>query len=315
MNKQEEKKQELRHKNNLLENLLLFLRGLFMGFCDIIPGVSGGTIALISGIYKRLIESVHAITSLPAQLIKNLFSKKSLKTYTIKKHHFTFLLLVGLGVLVGLFISAHIITYALEVFFIPTMMFFVGLIIASAHHLYKKISKHSKKSWTIASIFFLVGISLAFLQSNIINIHAWWYYLIIGTLASFAMLLPGVSGSFILLVFGVYEVFLQAVQAPHVYLSTLFIFAIGIFLGFLFISKIISYYFHKNTSITLCALIGLLLGATSVPLSYVLHQSVLWTFAGWILAGMSFLLGFLLVILVDYLAHRTRLNTQKKQPL
>ena len=311
-------------QDSVLDKLVFFIKGLLMGFCDVVPGVSGGTIAFITGIYERFIQGVKAATAFPRAFCIFIwavcFSSKSKEKNNNKKQKkkalayahlklawaqmdFIFLLLVALGIVTALLLGSRIITWALDNFFIPTMVFFIGLILASAHHLYNKIESHSKTSWFIGIIFFLIGLSFVFLQPQLVILNAWWYLIIVGFVAGSAMILPGVSGSFMMLVFGVYELFLLALHNPFQHITTILLVLLGVIFGFTLVSRVIAKQLEKRHSQTLFALTGLVLGAIAVPIRDVANQPVVWTNMTWIISLSFFLLGFGLVLLLDYVKH------------
>jgi putative membrane protein len=299
------KKSLKKNNSSFFFYLLVFFKGLFMGFCDVVPGVSGGTIALITGIYARFVLSLKKITSFPlafCSFISHRSKKRLLQD--IQDLDLLFFIVVITGMLTALLVGAHLISFALEYFFIATMMFFIGLIIASVHHIYRKVATHDFSSWLVASLFFFLGLSFVFLQPESLSSYSWWYIIIVGFFASAAMILPGISGSFILLVFGVYELFINALKSPFANLSLLSLFAIGIFSGFALVSSLVSFYFKKNPSKTYIALIGLVLGAVFVPLSDVLSYPVIWNLSAILFALLFFLIGFFLVLFVDYFSRK-----------
>lgn len=327
-----EKKQSLKkplrqpntkEEQNVLQHLLFFIKGLIMGFCDVVPGVSGGTMALIMGIYERFICAVRGIMGFPKAVIRYLV----LSTYSLTKKRkkrikhtvfwdelkvsfakidVWFLIFLVAGIATALLVGSTFIVQALDHFFIPTMMFFIGLILASGHHLYRRIEKHTTRCWIVGIVFFLLGLSLVFLQPQTITLNVWWYFIIVGFFASGAMILPGISGSFMLLVFGVYEFFLYALHHPIQHFSAIALFLVGVLFGFTLISKFIVKQLKERPSQTLFALTGLVFGAIAVPIRDVIAQPVVWTTTTWIVSLGFFVAGFIVVLLIDYFGHKTK---------
>ena len=178
--------------------LLLVLRGCAMGAADVIPGVSGGTIAFITGIYEELIESIRSI---------NLKALRLLGTFQLKefwKHiNGNFLISVVAGIAISIFSLAKLMKYLLETHPLYIWSFFFGLIIISALMVSKEIKK-----WDILTITSLIiGAIIAYtitVLSPTSTPDAWWFILLSGAIAICAMILPGISGAFILLLLGKY---------------------------------------------------------------------------------------------------------------
>ncbi len=238
-----------------------------MGICDLIPGISGGTIAFITGIYERLINAVKNIS------IQNLFvlismlfrfKFKSINNKFLEMDSY-FLLILFSGILFAILLGARVIKYLLENYYIYVMAFFLGLIIASLKIIYSHIDNHNLKDKSLVVIGFLFGISFLFLKPVGIGEPSLVHVLIGGFFAISAMFLPGISGSFVLLILGLYEFIINALSDIISNLKFLFVFGIGVILGIYFISRIISFLFEKDKSKTLYALIGLVAGSLFVP--------------------------------------------------
>ena len=175
---------------------LLYLKGLAMGSADAVPGVSGGTIAFISGIYDELIDSIRSVDAKALQL---LFSFKIKALWQHVNGTFLLVLLAGIGT--ALVTLSRIIPYLLETYPILLWSFFFGLIMASVIVVNKKI-----KQWNIANILGLVaGMALGYwitIASPAETPTDLWFIFLSGSVAICAMILPGISGSFILLLLG-----------------------------------------------------------------------------------------------------------------
>lgn len=226
-----------------------------MGAADIVPGVSGGSIALIAGIYPRLLDSINSFNLANLRLLKDLEVKKFYKAV-----NGTFLLSLLLGILTSVFLLSRLITYLMEEHPIPLWSFFCGLILVSAFLILKNIQR-----WHLGVILALIlGTALAWWVTNLpptTTPDAYWFTFLAGAIAICAMILPGISGSFILLILGKYETILKAVSEKD--LLTLAIFASGCVVGILSFSRVISYLLKKYYSVTIGLLSGFMLGSVN----------------------------------------------------
>jgi putative membrane protein len=236
-----------------LQGLAIYLRGIAMGSADIVPGVSGGTIAFITGIYSRLIG---CLTAIDIQSIRMLlrFEIKDLW----RRFDGTFLVLLFAGILSAIFSLAHLISFLLDTYPILIWSVFLGLIAASAITLL--IREGVYRPSTLISFFLGMGVVLVIsVQSaHQLNPSLPMVY-IVGVIAISAMLLPGLSGSFLLLLFGMYEPTLEAVKTlngPY-----LLVFALGAVTGLVSFSHLISWLLKHFYATTLMFLIGLLFGS------------------------------------------------------
>jgi putative membrane protein len=237
----------------MTKQLMLIAKGVAMGAADVVPGVSGGTIALLTGIYPRLIN---AITGLNIHSLKALAKGQFAEFWRAIDGCFILPLLIGIGS--AFLILAHPIKYAIAHHPIPTWSFFFGLIVASAILIIKQMEdkKLLNYLWLIPGVFvgFWIGIqtSIPFGNDNSA-------VLIAGMLAICAMILPGISGSFILVLLGMYEVLISAVTNKEY--TTLLIFIAGAVIGLIFFSRIIKAVLSKFYQQTLFFLSGLMLGS------------------------------------------------------
>lgn len=233
--------------------LLLFLKGMSMGAADIVPGVSGGSIALITGIYEKLLDSIKAIDR---QALGYLFK---LEFKLLWSHiNGNFLLTLFLGILTSIFTLSKLITFLMEFHPIPLWSFFCGLIIISAIIILRDI-----KNWTIGVVLAIIlGTVSAFYITGLPPIgspDALWFTFIAGAIAICAMILPGISGSFLLLIMGQYERILAAVSEKNI--PVLALFALGCVVGLLSFSRLISWLLKKHHSLTIGLLSGFMLGS------------------------------------------------------
>ncbi len=186
-------------KNQLKVHLALFLKGFAMGAANVIPGVSGGTLALITGIFERLINAIKSFNGVAI----NLLFKGKIRDL-VKHLDLYFLIAVFVGMVTSVFSIAKLLKYLFKNYPVFIWAFFFGLILASVYYVGKTINK-----WSVSVIVvFIVGASVAFFISmlNPATQNDSFYYLIIcGVVAICSMILPGLSGSFILILLGNYE--------------------------------------------------------------------------------------------------------------
>lgn len=238
----------------MIKNIVVALKGFAMGAANVIPGVSGGTIALLTGIFNELIEALNAIMSVSTWklLIKGQF-KEFWETI-----HGTFLLWLAIGVIISVFSLAKLMEYVLAHHPVQTWAFFFGLIVVSAVFMLSDI-----KGWKGKEVAWLVlGIALgAFicLLSPTETTSDMWFIAVCGAIAICTMILPGISGSFILVLLGKYEYIMKAVSDLNI--SVLLVFAIGCVIGIVAFSKFLHWLIGKYEKQTLLVLIGFTIGA------------------------------------------------------
>lgn len=232
---------------------ILFLKGMGMGAADVVPGVSGGTIAFITGIYEELIETINQVN---LQSIRILF-KEGLKPFW-KAVNGNFLLAVLGGIAVSILSLAKLISYLLESHPIATWSFFFGLILASIPLVGRKV-----RNWSGTRFFaFAAGAIIAWLISDLPPVTepgATWYLFISGMIAICAMILPGISGSFILILLGSYYTILNAVNDRDIF--SVLVFLAGAVSGLLIFSRFLKFMFERFHDITVALLAGFLLGS------------------------------------------------------
>lgn len=279
---------------NIKEAFLIFIRGLFMGSADIVPGVSGGTIALITGIYGHLVE---AISNIRFGFIKPLIhgDLKGFWNQLLEEIDFKFFIPLILGIGVAFLTLAKVVTYCMDNHTAMTFSFFLGLIIASAVILFRKISKINFKH-VIAAIIGLI-LTYIFVSLNpIAGDHSLIIIFFSGMIAICAMILPGISGSFLLLLLGQYEYMLTALHELH--FSEIIVFVIGALIGILGFSKILNYLLKNYEEITMAFLIGVMLGSLKVPAVEIVN-SVSMNFAGLLPCVIVAVIGFVLIIVLE----------------
>ena len=234
--------------------LITFFKGMAMGAADVVPGVSGGTIAFISGIYEELLSS---ISNINVDLFKTLKNEGFKSAW--KKLNGNFLLALFAGIFISVISLAKAIKYLLENEPILLWSFFFGLVLASIIYIAKQINK-----WNyIAVILLFVGTFTAYfittLNPLISEKSSLLFMFIAGALAICAMILPGISGAFILVLLGAYKPILSAVTEKD--LKTISAVGFGAIIGLLSFSKILKWLFSNYKEYTLAVLTGFIIGS------------------------------------------------------
>lgn len=233
-----------------------FLRGLLMGAADVVPGVSGGTMALIVGVYERLLQ---AISDGVAALLKlgRLDVQGGWKG--LKAVDWALVVPLAAGILTALLVGARFIPGLLETYPEASRGLFFGLIAGSLVIPWARISTPAPRHVLLASIAAVVAFGLVGLPPRTLADPALWYVLLCASVAICAMILPGVSGAFLLLVFGIYESTLEAVNARDMaYVAT---FIGGAVLGLGAFAKLLTYLLHRVYDATMAVLVGLMAGS------------------------------------------------------
>lgn len=249
------------------DKLLIFLKGMAMGAADVVPGVSGGTIAFISGIYQELLDS---IGSIDLDAFKKLFSGRFKDFWSHINGSFLLPLFLGIGL--SIILLAKQISSLLKNYPVLVWAFFFGLIIASVLFVAKQINK-----WNIPNIVALVlGAIVAYTVTVIAPAQipsGYIYIFLAGCIAICAMILPGISGSFILLLMGAYTTILGSVSGTYDALKALntelflengkklAVFGLGCLVGLLSFSRLLSWMFKKAHDLTIAVLTGFMIGS------------------------------------------------------
>jgi len=228
-------------------------RGLIMGASDVIPGVSGGTIAVLLGIYDRLIAGINGILS------------------RRWKQQLGFLIPLAIGMAIAVLALSRVIEWLFEHYPQPTQFFFMGLILGILPYLFRQADARTAFK-PIHFVLLLAGGlvcgSLAFLNPgegmafSTIGVQQYVLLFLAGIVASAAMILPGISGSFMLLVMGVYQTVISAIS--DLKLDIIAVVGFGIVIGILFMSKLISYFMDHYRTATFAIVIGLVIGSLFV---------------------------------------------------
>jgi len=240
-------------QRKLIDYLIIFFKGLAMGAADAVPGVSGGTIAFISGIYEELISTISQIN---ISLFKTLVNSGFKAFWT--KLNGNFILALLSGIIVSFVTFMKLAKYFLEHHPVLIWSFFFGLIIASIYFVGKQI-----KHWNIAVIIALIiGSSMAYYIStlgSLANNESSLYLFFAGSIAICAMILPGISGSFILIILGAYKLLSNAIHSFDI--KNLAVFTTGALIGLLSFSHLLKWLFKKYKDITLAVLTGFIFGS------------------------------------------------------
>lgn len=252
-----------------MNNLILVLKGFVMGIANIIPGVSGGTLALTLGIYEKFIGAI-------SHFFSNL------------KENIKFLIPIAIGMVIAILSMSRIISYSYDHFPIPTSLFFVGLVIGGIPMLYSRIKgKKERKeisSWLILLLSFSLVLVLAFSEQLFdldisvsftnMNITSYILLLLVGVITAATMIIPGVSGSLVLMLLGYYYPVLNVIKdltkfkniGSNILIAGFF--GIGILIGIVLISKLIEYLFEKYEVKTFYGVMGFILASViAIPAS------------------------------------------------
>lgn len=237
----------------IMDYVTLALKGMAMGAADVVPGVSGGTIAFIVGIYDELINSIKSING---HSLKLLFTGKILAFWKAINGSFLFSILLGIGI--SVFSLARLITWLLVTHPIMVWAFFFGLVLASTWFVSKDIKEWNVK--TVAS--FIVGAAVAYYITVATPTETptnLFFIFLCGAIAICAMILPGISGSFILVLLGKYFYIMDAVKGLK--LDVLLVFAAGALIGITSFSRVLSFALARFRNSTLALLTGFMLGS------------------------------------------------------
>ena len=254
-------------KKTNFSDIIIFIKGMFMGIADIVPGVSGGTIAIITGIYEELLRTINGINL----KIYNDYNKLGIKNVWIN-YNLSFLFKVVSGIFFSIIIFSQFILVLIENFPIALWSLFLGLISASIIFLLRQTDKLDfKKSRFILPnqiYLLLIGIFLAIyiqmIKPSSTDID-FIYLLFCGMISITAMLLPGISGAYILVLLGAYETMLltfkEVIKFNSDYFLNFFSFAFGAILGVKLFSKFLTWSYTKYKNNTLYCLIGFMIGS------------------------------------------------------
>lgn len=272
--------------------LILFIKGFILGVANVIPGVSGGTLAVSLGLYERGLECV-----------TTLFKKF--------KENLTFIMPIALGIGVAILSTSKLVTYALTNFKAQTIFLFVGLIFGGISLIMKKV-KGQKSFFNICvlCIVFIFVLGLNFVKTDTFSISFtnmkiidYVLLALVGFIASSAMVIPGISGSFVLMVFGYYEMIMATISHLTTFknigrdLIIITVFGIGVLLGILFMAKLITKLIEKNEVRTYFSIMGFVLSSIVVLLIEI--GNFKFNFTNIATSILAFLWGYLLSRAID----------------
>jgi putative membrane protein len=236
-----------------VDYILLYLKGIAMGAADVIPGVSGGTVAFISGIYDELLNS---IKSIDAEAVKLLLRFRLVDFW--KKINGNFLITLFAGIITSLLSLAKLMTHLLQTQPILIWSFFFGLILVSAPLVLREI-----KQWTAGAVVsFIIGVVVAYYITVVTPTESpnnLFFIFLSGALAICAMILPGISGAFILLLIGKYQYMITALIEFNI--PIVLVFVTGCLVGIISFSRLLSWVLNKYHSIAVAVLAGFMIGS------------------------------------------------------
>ncbi len=239
---------------SLSHYLAVALKGFGMGAANVVPGVSGGTIALLTGIYSNIVDALNAVTEKQTwqALLKGRFGE------FWKLIHGDFLVALLLGILVSVFSLAKVVTYCLTLYPILTWAFFFGLILASTVIMFRDVKGLCWKDALFIVLGIVIGVVVCTLSPTQTTDDLWFIF-VCGAVSICAMILPGISGSFILLVMGKYHYVMQAISDFN--WPVIIVFAIGCVVGILAFAKFLHWLLARWERQTLLVLLGFVLGS------------------------------------------------------
>lgn len=236
------------------QHILTAVKGFFMGAANVVPGVSGGTIALITGIFNEIIE---ALNSLMVPDTWECLLKGRIGEFWHRIHG-GFIVALGIGIVASIFSLAKLMTYVLEHFPIMTWAFFFGLIIASAVLMFRDIKGWKVKDALFALLGILLGIAVCTLSPTETPDDMWFIF-VCGAIAICTMILPGISGSFILLILGKYNYIMDAISTLN--WPVMAVFGAGCVIGIMAFTKFLHWLLARYGRATMLVLLGFILGS------------------------------------------------------
>lgn len=270
-----------------MQKIILIIKGFIIGCANVIPGVSGGTIMMSLGVFEEIISSV------------NHFLED-------KKKNLIFLLCVVIGAVLSIIIMSRVITSALENYNVQTILFFIGLIIGGFPLLFKNIKgKGFNYKYLVAvALSFTLAVGINILSPSVsglslidLSFVGYLKLFLVGVIAASSMIVPGLSGSFMLILFGYYEPIMNLIEEFTSFSSmgsnffTLLVFGTGIICGLAFMLKLIEYLLKKHTTITYYAIIGFVLSSVICIITSNFLSNMNLSFGLVLSSGLLFILG------------------------
>lgn len=250
------KKEKVKGKDKK-ESLILLLKGAILGLSTLVPGLSAGTFAVVLGIYEKLISVVSNLT-------KDL------------KNNILYVLPIGIGAVLAMLLGSNVVSYFLSNYHLATMLLFLGVIIGGIPLLYRRVKGHEKEplnvgvflvAFALIIIMYVVNANTKNIDLNNLDIMGYIVMMVVAAVSSAAMIIPGVSGSFMLMLFGYFEPIINTVKdlkdmslLTH-NLSILIPFGIGVVVGILLISKVINYLLKHFEATTFSAVLGFVIAS------------------------------------------------------
>jgi len=234
--------------------LILFFKGVFMGIADAMPGISGGTIALLVGIYEELVNTI-------SRLNLHIISEFKIRDFNSfwKKINGNFLITLILGISISLISFVKVSASLLENYPLFVWSFFLGLIFATIYVIFKLINKWYLTNFIILFFCIFFSVYISSFTVDVTNEISLLYIFMSGIIASSAMILPGISGSLVLVILGVYTYMIKSLD--NLELVVIFTFIFGSLIGLLSFSKILKYLFKNYRDLTYTIMLGLVIGS------------------------------------------------------
>tara|TARA_Y100001968_G_scaffold129457_1_gene118141 strand:+ start:921 stop:1790 length:870 start_codon:yes stop_codon:yes gene_type:complete len=234
--------------------LILFFKGVFMGIADAMPGISGGTIALLVGIYEELVNTI-------SRLNLHIISEFKIRDFNSfwKKINGNFLITLILGISISLISFVKVSASLLENYPLFVWSFFLGLIFATIYVIFKLINKWYLTNFIILFFCIFFSVYISSFTVDVTNEISLLYIFMSGIIASSAMILPGISGSLVLVILGVYTYMIKSLD--NLELVVIFTFIFGSLIGLLSFSKILKYLFKNYRDLTYTMMLGLVIGS------------------------------------------------------
>ncbi len=238
----------------LIDYLIIAAKGFCMGSADVVPGVSGGTMAFILGIYEELLNTIRNVGQPPfIQAVLGFRIQEALKILNWK-----FLVAIFGGIVLAVVTLAPMLEWLLEEHEVLLWSFFFGLVVASAIAVSRRVSQWTPPLWIMLVIgtvfaFWLVGMTPA--QTP----ETWWFLMLSGAIAICAMILPGISGSFILVLMSKYQFFIEAVTSRD--FVSIGLAGVGALVGLVSFAQLLSWLFKRYHDLTVALLTGLMIGS------------------------------------------------------
>lgn len=240
------------------------LKGISVGLASVVPGLSGGTLAVMVGIYKRIIEAIATFSKRPIWAIRSIW-----------------FCLIGIGI--GLVVAVFGVSYFYEKAPIVTAFLFIGLIVGSVPVLTKqvKFDQLTPGQWVVFGTMILVVAAIPFLQTGVVSslqfsLSGLFTIFLLGAIAATTMIVPGISGSMMLIVFGYYEVLLTTIKEFYIGFNSIYIivFLVGALFGIVLFAKFIRYLLTQKQALAMSAILAMVIASPIPIVSYLNFQGI-----------------------------------------